>query len=234
MLIDPSPYEPIESAATDSDPFLTSAERVYRTILRKIIQGEFPPGSKLPRRKLAELTGVSQIPVLEALKRLEQEGLVEYRPRCGCIVAVPTVHRILDMYVLREALECQVARILSQQITQEQIQQFMQTAAHLDAVLYSSQEEGFVSDLHYKFHIQLAETTGYESLVSLLRRANFLWLLFRGIHSKREHQVQSKDSHVVLVKSIAEGNPQNAEEAMRRHILEAKEPLLKDYNQENV
>jgi len=94
MLIDPSPYEPIESAATNSDPFLTSAERVYQTILRKIIQGEFPPGSDLPRGRLAELTGMSQIPVLEALKRLAQEGLVEYRPRCGCIVAVPTFLRI--------------------------------------------------------------------------------------------------------------------------------------------
>ena len=58
MLIDPSPYEPIESAATNSDPFLTSAERVYQTILRKIIQGEFPPGSDLPRGRLAELTGM--------------------------------------------------------------------------------------------------------------------------------------------------------------------------------
>ncbi len=234
MLIDPSPYEPIESAGIDSDPFLTAAERVYRTILRKIIQGEFPPGTRLPRRKLAELTGVSQIPVLEALKRLEQDGLVEYRPRCGCIVAIPTVHRILDMYALREAVECQVARLLSQQITEEQTQQFLQKATHLDAVLYSSEEEGVISDLHYKFHIQLAEATGYESLVSLLRKANFFWLLWRGIHSKREHRVQSKDSHVKLIHSIAEGNPQDAEDTMRRHILEAKEPLLKDYNESNV
>ncbi|MCX7787194.1 MAG: GntR family transcriptional regulator [Spirochaetes bacterium] len=234
MLIDPTTYEPVESAAIDSDPFLTAAERVYRTILRKIIQGEFLPGTRLPRRKLAELTGVSQIPVLEALKRLEQDGLVEYRPRCGCIVAVPTVHRILDMYALREAIECQVARILSLQITQEQTQQFLQHATHLDSILYSSEEEGYVSDLHYRFHIQLAEATGFESLVSLLRKANFLWLLWKGIHSKREHRVQSKESHAKLVKCISDGNPQNAEEAMRRHILEAKEPLLRDYNEPNV
>ncbi len=233
-MIDPTTYEPIESAAIDTDPFLTAAERVYRTILRKIIQGEFPPGSRLPRRKLAEMTGVSQIPVLEALKRLEQDGLVEYRPRCGCIVAIPTIHRILDMYALREAVECQVARILSQQITEEQVQQFLENATALDTVLYSSEKEGYVSDLHYRFHIQLAEATGYESLVSLLRKANFLWLLWQGIHSKREHRVQSKDSHVKLVKSISEGDPQYAEEAMRNHILEAKEPLLKDYTQPNA
>ncbi len=231
MQLHPTVYEPLESAAIDSDPFLTSAERVYRTILRKIIQGEFPPGSRLPRRKLAELTGVSQIPVLEALKRLEQEGLVEYRPRCGCIVSIPTIHRILDMYALREAVECQVARILSQQITQEQVEQFLRQATHLDEILYSSEEEGYVSDLHYKLHIQLAEATEYESLVSILRKANFLWLLWRGIHSKREHRLRFKDSHVKLVKSIAEGNPQNAEEEMRHHIQEAKEPLLHDYNE---
>ncbi|GAB4370787.1 MAG: GntR family transcriptional regulator [Spirochaetales bacterium] len=234
MEIDPTVYEPISSLSVDSDPFLTAAERVYRTILRKIIQGEFPPGSRLPRRKLADLTGVSQIPVLEALKRLEQDGLVEYRPRCGCIVAIPTIHRILDMYALREAVECQVARILSQRITQEQVQEFLQNATHLDAVLYASDQEEAISDLHYKFHIRLAESTGFESLVSLLRKANFLWLLWMGVHSKREHQVRSKDSHVKLIEDIAKRNPNEAEEAMRIHIQEAKEPLLKSYTEKKA
>lgn len=229
MSSDASLYESIETGSLESDPFLTSAERVYRILLQKIIKGEFPPGTRLPRRKLAELTGVSQIPVLEAMKRLEQDGLVEYRARCGCIVAIPTVHKILDMYALREAIECQIARILSQRITLEQGQVLLQKAEHLDSILYTDVEESYVSDLHYRFHIQLAEATEYESLINQLRKANLLWLLWRGIHSKREQKVPPKDSHRELMQAILGKDSQKAEETMRIHILEARGPMLEEY-----
>ncbi|MFQ3620140.1 MAG: GntR family transcriptional regulator [Spirochaetales bacterium] len=229
--MDPTYYQPLETASIDNDPFLTAAERVYRTLLRKIIEGELTPGSRLPRRKLAELTGVSQIPVLEAMKRLEQDGLVEYRPRCGCIVTVPTVHRLLDLFALREAIECQVARILALQLSSDQIELFLQKALLLDKLLGSSEgEEKTISDLHYKFHIELAEATAYESLINQLRKANFLWLLWKGIHSKRVRRMFKKDSHVELVQSLASKDPLKAEETMRMHITEAKEPLLEEYS----
>ena len=52
--------------------FQTASDVAYRIISQKILDGEFPPGMKLSRRKMAEATGVSVIPVIEALKRLEE------------------------------------------------------------------------------------------------------------------------------------------------------------------
>ena len=52
--------------------FQTASDIAYRIISQKILDGEFSPGMKLSRRKMAEVTGVSVIPVIEALKKLKK------------------------------------------------------------------------------------------------------------------------------------------------------------------
>ena len=61
--------------------FQTAADVAYRIISQKILDGEFPPGMKLSRRKMAEVTSVSVIPVIEALKKLEEDGFLCYHSK---------------------------------------------------------------------------------------------------------------------------------------------------------
>ena len=75
---------------------------------------------QLSRRKMAEITNVSVIPVIEALKRPEEDGLVESKPKWGSYVTIPTVEKVNDSLEAREAIECQIARILSERMTDEQ------------------------------------------------------------------------------------------------------------------
>ena len=103
-----------------SDTFQTASDVAYRIISQKILDGEYQPGMKLSRRKMAEATGVSVIPVIEALKRLEEDRLVESKPQWGSYVTVPTIEKIKQSYQLREAVECQSARILAVSMTEEQ------------------------------------------------------------------------------------------------------------------
>lgn len=216
-----------DSLASD-DPFVTTAEKVYQILLRKITTGEFTPGKRLPRRKLAEITGVSQIPVLEAMKRLEQDGLVEYRPQWGSIVAIPTLQKVKDMYALREAIECQVVRILSKQITQSQSQELIKLARELDETPYSDETAQYISDVHYCFHMSMVEFTGHETLVTVLRRANLFWLLWRGVKSRRSKAETLNNWHRSLVDTILEGDLKKADTAMREHIRDAYVPLMED------
>lgn len=65
---------------------LTKAERTYRTLRRRILQGAYAPGQRLVAASLATELGVSSIPVREALRRLEAEGWVAFRPNCGAEV----------------------------------------------------------------------------------------------------------------------------------------------------
>ena len=117
--------------------FQTASDIAYKIISRKILDGEFPPGMKLSRRKMAEATGVSVIPVIEALKKLEDDRLVESKPQWGSFVTVPTLEKVRQSYQLREAIECQSARYLAEHMTAEQEAVLYALAEELDTVPYT-------------------------------------------------------------------------------------------------
>lgn len=203
--------------------FTTAAEKAYSIISKKILDGEFKPGCKLSRRKMAEATGVSVIPVIEALNRLEEDGLVESKPQWGSFVTVPTLEKIVDMYVLREAIECQVARVLSQKITAEQEQELYSIADKLDNTKYSMDTSSELAQAHFEFHSKMSEYTDYNSLISSLKRINLFWILCKAVSVKREKSTLPEKWHAKLVDAIKSGDPDEAENMMRTHVLTSLE-----------
>jgi len=80
-------------------------ERVYSHLLEKIISGAIRYGDAISIKKVAAELSVSSMPVREAVKRLEFEGVVTIKPRSACRVRVPSRRTILEVYEVREALE---------------------------------------------------------------------------------------------------------------------------------
>ena len=72
---------------------------------RVILDGAVPPGTPIPVGDVADLFGVSAIPVRESLKTLSGEGLVQHRLNAGYAVAQLTVAELAEMYIVRETLE---------------------------------------------------------------------------------------------------------------------------------
>lgn len=211
-----------------SEPsFRTAAEKAYDIISQKILAGELKPGCKLSRRKMAALSGVSVIPVIEALNRLEEEGLVESKPQWGSFVIVPTAEKINDIYALREAVECQVARILTDKLTPEQAQELRQIAAQLDGTDYSAHTSKDINQLHYDYHSKMAEYTGCNSLITTLRRINLFSILCKAVSSRREKSPIPQDWHTRLIDVIMTGDADKAEALMRIHVRDSLAAILK-------
>jgi len=208
--------------------FQTAAEKAYESISKKIIENEYKPGMRLVRRKLAEELGMSPIPILEAMKRLEQDGLIEYKAHWGSTVTIPTIERVMDMFAFREALECQVARILATKATSEQGQHLRLIAEELDRLRYEQADDAKITELHIKFHMTMAEYTGFKSLSSGLQKINFNWLLFKAVLSRRSQAALQRYWHVKLLDNILGKNPDDAEKAMREHVYDAYKPFLED------
>jgi DNA-binding GntR family transcriptional regulator len=80
-------------------------DRVYEHLLERIISGEIHYGDTISIKKVAVELSVSSMPVREAVKRLEFEGVVTIKPRSACKVRVPTRKMILEVYQIREAME---------------------------------------------------------------------------------------------------------------------------------
>ncbi|MET0701522.1 MAG: GntR family transcriptional regulator [Mycobacterium sp.] len=83
----------------------TSQQTIVDELRRVILDGAVPPGTAIPVGEIAEMFGVSAIPVRESLKTLSGEGLVAHRTNAGYTVAQLTASELAEMYVVRETLE---------------------------------------------------------------------------------------------------------------------------------
>ncbi|MCO1659008.1 GntR family transcriptional regulator [Pseudonocardia humida] len=117
------PREPLETLVHD-----TLADRSYRAIRAAITTGELRPGQKVTERGLAERLAVSPTPVREAIRRLEQDGLLERTGARTVKVAAPGDGAIQDLAEVEVALRGMVARFAARHATAEQLDE-------LDAVL---------------------------------------------------------------------------------------------------
>jgi DNA-binding GntR family transcriptional regulator len=199
----------------------TAAEHAYVGIRDAILGNALPPGSRLTVRAMAELTGVSVIPVIQALHRLEEEGLIDTFPRWGSRVITLDNNTIRDRYLLREAVECQVARILAAGRSAFQCEELTRLAAGLDELVAARRYGEEFLERDYEIHSKMAEYTGSRSLLRALARIN----LFRLMQKTREHIILRQvglppDLHGRLVTAILTGDPDVAERAMREHIFQ--------------
>jgi len=210
----------------DNTKFQTASEVAYDIISQKIIDGEFYPGMKLSRRKMAEVTGVSVIPVIEALKKLEENYLVESKPQWGSFVTLPTKERVIKIYEVREALECQVARILSQRISKQQVNEIMEIAKMLDTIPYVKETIVDSRKQHMDFHLGLAKYTGNELFVDGLRKVNLFWILCNALNARATSTKYPRYWHRKLVEAIMTHDADKAEQAMREHVQDSLGPIL--------
>ena len=97
--------ETVKAGPDDSAEPTSLVDRVYTHLLEKIISGAIRYGDTISIKRVAAELSVSSMPVREAVKRLEFEGVVSIKPRSACRVRVPSRRMILEVYELREALE---------------------------------------------------------------------------------------------------------------------------------
>jgi DNA-binding GntR family transcriptional regulator len=211
---------------------LSLAQHAYSQIRDSILRGQRPLGSPLSRRKLATELEMSVVPVTDALQRLESEGLVESRPRVGTRVRVPTAQDIRGHYVVREALESQSARLFTQKATADERQELLRLAQHLDALYAApSPNEADLDQLfqvhqaHFRFHMRVAECSGYSALCMAIERNQILifnWLYDTAAERKR----LPANHHAVLAEELCSQNIERADAAMRSHVMYGRDEVL--------
>lgn len=100
----------------------TLREQIVDILRRRIFNGEIQPGEKIKESELAEAFSVSRGPIREALRQIEQEGLVEYSPHRGCTVRTLTHDNIKEVYLIRSNLECLAVKMYDGRMSREGIE----------------------------------------------------------------------------------------------------------------
>ena len=197
----------------------TLSRRVYGILRDNIIDGQLKPGERLVRKEIAKRLGVSTIPVIEALYMLEIDGYVENRPLAGCRVRSLTMEDIHDDLMLREALECQVARLCAQNIEPKEGEKLMKLAQQVDRFTRAdTTDPSLGNQMHLEFHLELGRLSGCDIFVKMLKKVWFQqYMKFNSLKSIRILDIP-KDWHQLLVRQIMTGDPDTAEQAMRKHV----------------
>jgi len=212
-------------------PDQSIAERVTDEIRAAIHDGRYPPGMRLVERRLADMLGVSHIPVREALARLADEGLVERLPRRGSRVAGLSIQQLQELSSIRILLE-EVVVVRVQERLNPRIE------AELDKLVTGMEEaarrgnEQRVFDLDQRLHERLwalAEHSILHELVSQLRGRISAFL--RGATSAldTEELEQHAATHRELVDAITKGSPKDAKSTVAKHISAAAERLERQF-----
>jgi GntR family transcriptional regulator, rspAB operon transcriptional repressor len=204
-----------------SQDTVSLAGEAYVILRERILRGELLIGQVVSRRKIAAELGMSMLPVSEALRRLEFEGLLESRPRAGTRVRVPTEEDVRGHYVVREALEVQAARLFATVATAQERSELQRLAARVDALSAGAGGERFLYlSLHEKLHRRIAEGAHCRPLCAAIEKNQVLastWLCV-------PRQAVSHDPprrHQSLVDVLVKGDPEAAAEAMRQHLNNA-------------
>jgi DNA-binding GntR family transcriptional regulator len=162
----------------DRDPEIVYprlSERIYEYLCDRIIEGNIRYGERISIKSLSERLKVSTMPVRDALKMLENEGVVQINPRSNCLFKVPTRKSILDAFDMREMLELQAMETIYPTITGEELAVLERTVKAMGSTLQGALTPAAIRRyiaLDRTFHMDLCTLSKNEYLMKFYREVN--------------------------------------------------------------
>lgn len=192
--------------------------KAYMILRNRILRGQLPLGATISRRKTAAELGMSLLPVMEALERLEYEGLVESRSRAGTRVRIPSREDVIGNFIVREALECEAARLFSEKATPREREALLQLGIRVDSAWEDDKVRFAV--LHERFHRQVARCSHCPALVRAIEVTqvlSFTWLT-TVVPRLAAHSLGFRD-HQKLAQTFMHCPPEECVGKMREHVM---------------
>ncbi|MFG2819954.1 GntR family transcriptional regulator [Kitasatospora sp. NPDC048365] len=196
----------------------SKADLVYDSLHEAIANGDLLPGERLNMDELARNFGVSKIPIREAVKRLEADGLVVSRVHSGVSVAEVDVTEMRGVFLARAAIEGLVAQLAAERVTDPQLEQLDAVQAEMRAELAAGRVAA-LPELNSRFHRVLAEAAGYRILGELTEQLLLTIRRFRvtaPVDSQNWRAVV--EEHDAIVAALRDRDPQDAERAAKHHV----------------
>ena len=201
------------------------ADQVFEKLEHDIIVGVYPRGTYLTELKLVEQLGVSRTPIREALRRLEQERLIEDTGK-GSLVLGITMDDLIDIMDIRSSIEGLAAYYTAKNITPEGIETFKQIS-ELQDFYYKKQDLEHLRQMDDRFHLAIYTLSQRpvlrDTLVPLHRKTQRYRLI--SIADKNRLDASIKE-HNAICQAILSGDAELASKLITEHITLAKENMI--------
>ena len=209
----------------------TTSTHAYQGIRQMLTRGELAPGQRVSQSKLARQLGCSTVPVVEAMRRLESEGLLVKQPRKMAKVRELSSADLEGLYLLREGLEAVTSRLCAMRISDEQIRRLQELASAYETGWEQNQRE-HESDI--AIHRHIAECAGCPLLVAELERLMLIERTAGRMMQNSKRQAGQAYVHRAVVQAIADGDADSAEYLMKKHIQNGYEEAMRELSDQKV
>lgn len=151
---------------------ISLADQVFDHLENDILSGKYQRGEILTESKLSAELGVSRTPIREALRRLEQEHIIEESGKGSVVIGI-NEKDLEDIFMIRKSLECQVAALAAKNRTEEQLKQ-LREALEFQEFYLNKKDPDQIKLMDSRFHETLyklsGSTTFYDTLVPLHKK----------------------------------------------------------------
>jgi len=203
------------------------ATEVFENLKQRILNFHLSPGVKISDKEVAEGMGVSRTPVREALNRLAEQGLVEFRPNRGFTVKVFSRKEVEDHYRLRESLESLSVTLTSQHLDKEKVRVLRDLVESYPALMNSHDLARF-NDADEQFHDLIALYSGNSALYEALRNLQGrIRIIRRYDHIRSTSFRETYEEHKQILNDMVKGEVGKARKAMSDHILTSMKTVMK-------
>jgi DNA-binding GntR family transcriptional regulator len=227
---------------------VTLKESAYHTIRKRLISGEFAPGSRLSDDSIAREIGISRSPVREAINQFVSEGLVEYRPRCGTFVKSFSKEEMSELWDVRIAMECYAASESIDQISSDELIQLAEINQEILELVKECRElPNQIADLELKsrflqfdsaYHLTILKSTGNSRILKNVQDCRLMTSIFGPTHSAlivtSGMLLKSHQEHELIIKAISNSDRNNARDLTANHIKGARDRVLAHMDDNSV
>lgn len=204
----------------------TKTDSAYAALREAIYSGLLAPGQHVVIQRVARELGMSSIPVREALRRLERDGLISITPHIGAVVRELPTHELEENLMIREQLEALAARLAARHISDDELQQLKLMVDEMDECVERADSKAY-GKINREFHLRLYRTIPYDKLYRLIEslwdevpRARSVFTL------APEYMPRSQEEHRSLLDALKRRDEAEAERITRQQKESARRALL--------
>lgn len=198
-------------------------QEIRDQLRQDILSGVLVAGTPLRQDALAERFNASRIPVREALRQLEAEGLIAHQLNRGAVVAGMSVEQICELLDIRVALECHAARLAVPNMVERDFQA-------MEAILKAYSASKTIpewAEHNRRFHLALSAPANNQRLVRLIEE--FCLNTDRYTHvamSRATGKDKPQEDHHRIVEAARAGDADKVAALLEVHILDTKKELM--------
>ena len=206
--------------------YRTLRENVADEIRMKILNGDMKPGDKIVEQELASEFGISRGPVREALRQLEQEGMVEYSRNVGCSVRHVGMDDIYEIYYMRANYEMMAVRLHNGPFPQENLEKMEHILSQMK--MLHKDEYRKVFELDNEFHEAILDLVSFKRLKKAWEDLSY-GNIVTGYNMDVDREQVIKRQYIIhekLLDACKNGSPAQVEQAIADHYLGGVEKLI--------